>query len=186
VMRGEETQVLGWLAGDPARRRGWRVLCLPGTHAKWVAVADGKIARFITAMTGELFALLKTHSVLRSPPTEGELAGEDMTAFSIGVMAAGDGSALASRLFSARGRFLAGELAAGGVESYLSGLLIGAEIGALWEKVRGEGDSVDIIGDAALARLYAHALKLRKITARVTDGEAAALEGLKAIWWEAA
>lgn len=179
VMRGEETQVLGWLAADPARRKGWRVLCLPGTHAKWVAVADGQIVRFLTAMTGELFDLLKTHSVLRAAG-----AAEDMAAFTLGVMAAGDGSALANRLFSARGRFLAGDLAEASVESYLSGLLIGAEIGALWPDVRGEGDSVDIIGDAKLARLYAAALKQRKIKATIVDGETAALDGLRAIWRE--
>ncbi len=179
VMRGEETQILGWLAAEPSRRKGWRVLCLPGTHAKWVAVADGRIVRFLTAMTGELFGLLKTHSVLRALK-----ADEDLAAFSLGVMAAGDGSALASRLFSARGRFWAGELAETGVESYLSGLLIGAEIASLWPKVLGEGDRVDIIGDPALTRLYAHAMKQRKIRAEVTDGETAALEGLKAIWRE--
>ena len=182
VMRGEETQVLGWLAADPARRRGWRGLCLPGTHAKWVAVADGVIARFVTAMTGELYDLLMTHSVLRAPA-----ATEDMSAFSLGVAVAGDGSALASRLFSARGRFLEGELPEGSVASYLSGLLIGAEIGALWPRMRVEGDdSVEVIGDPALTRLYAHALELRKIKARTTDGDSAALEGLKAIWRQAA
>ena len=61
-----------------------------------------------------------------------------MSAFSLGVAVAGDGSALASRLFSARGRFLAGELPESATASYLSGLLVGAEIGALWPRMRVE------------------------------------------------
>ena len=55
VMRGEETQALGWVADDAARRRGRRVLCHPGTHAKWIILEDGEIGRFVTAMTGELY-----------------------------------------------------------------------------------------------------------------------------------
>ena len=62
VMRGEETQVAGLLAeqGDDVK-----TVCLPGTHSKWVALEDGHIRSFSTFMTGELFALLSTHSILR-------------------------------------------------------------------------------------------------------------------------
>jgi 2-dehydro-3-deoxygalactonokinase len=56
VMRGEETQVLGWLAQRPERQQGRHLICHPGTHAKWVVVEDGRIVRFVTAMTGELMA----------------------------------------------------------------------------------------------------------------------------------
>ncbi|MDB5425835.1 MAG: 2-dehydro-3-deoxygalactonokinase, partial [Phenylobacterium sp.] len=66
VMRGEETQLLGWLAQNPDRREGRQVICHPGTHAKWVVVEVGRIVRFVTAMTGELFAVLGRHSVLKS------------------------------------------------------------------------------------------------------------------------
>ena len=66
VMRGEETQLFGWLAGDPARARGRRLVCQPGTHAKWMRVEDGRLSAFVTAMTGELFAVLGAHSVLRT------------------------------------------------------------------------------------------------------------------------
>ncbi len=58
VMRGEETQVLGWLAQHPDRQQGRHLVCHPGTHAKWVVVEDGRIVRFVTAMTGEMFAVL--------------------------------------------------------------------------------------------------------------------------------
>lgn len=62
VMRGEETQLLGLLASEPGFDG---VVCMPGTHAKWVSLRGRRIARFATAMTGELFDVLRTHSVLR-------------------------------------------------------------------------------------------------------------------------
>ena len=64
VMRGEETQVFGAMQLDPDLGRGSHVLLLPGTHSKWILVSDGSIVRFRTAMTGELFALLREHSTL--------------------------------------------------------------------------------------------------------------------------
>ena len=54
-MRGEETQILGALTLDPTLRRGRRLLCLPGTHTKWVLLEDGIMCEFLTALTGELF-----------------------------------------------------------------------------------------------------------------------------------
>ena len=66
LMRGEETQILGALRLDPALRRGQQLLCLPGTHTKWVLLDEGTVREFLTATTGELFALLCAHSVLVS------------------------------------------------------------------------------------------------------------------------
>ena len=42
VMRGEETQLAG--AGLPAKGR--QLVCMPGTHSKWVQVEDGAVAGF--------------------------------------------------------------------------------------------------------------------------------------------
>jgi 2-dehydro-3-deoxygalactonokinase len=86
VMRGEETQVMGWISGATERRRGRWILCHPGTHAKWIEVVDGKVTRFVTAMTGELFAILSVHGVLKNPAP-----AQDGEAFDAGVAAAGDG-----------------------------------------------------------------------------------------------
>ena len=71
VMRGEELQVFGALA----RTTEPRLLCLPGTHAKWVRVEHGRIIDFVTVMTGELFAVLNTHSVLAAEGDPGDAAG---------------------------------------------------------------------------------------------------------------
>lgn len=178
VMRGEETQVMGWLAADPRRASGRRLLCHPGTHAKWIAVEDGAIIAFATAMTGELFAVLTAHSVLATAAE-----AEDEAAFDAGVDAAGDGGGLSTRLFGARARAVLGELAAGEEAAFLSGLLIGSEVGYLTAAMRGDGPrALDLIGAARLRRWYRRALERRGWTVAETDGEAASVAGLMALW----
>ncbi|WP_109123499.1 2-dehydro-3-deoxygalactonokinase [Dyella sp. C11] len=126
VMRGEETQVVGVVTQSPdVARHG--CLLLPGTHSKWVSLREGSVAGFATVMTGELFGLLKEHSILGAqlPP-----AVDDDEAFLRGVdMARDSGAAGAfSRVFSARTLMLDGTLPATAVPDYLSGLLIGDEL----------------------------------------------------------
>lgn len=177
VMRGEETQLFGWLAQHPESARGRRLVCHPGTHAKWMCVQDGRLTAFITAMTGELFAVLSRHSVLR---TEG--SAEDLDAFDAGVAAAGDGGALAARLFTVRSRVVGGSADPASTTSYLSGLLIGADIAgspALLGAQVSEG--VTLLGDAGLCSLYQRALAYRGVEADAFDGEAAAVAGLLAL-----
>jgi len=177
VMRGEETQILGWVAMDPARATGRHLICHPGTHAKWALVEDGRLTRFATAMTGELFAVLRKHSVLRTDDEPG-----DEAAFAEGVAAAGDGDALSSRLFSARGRVVADGKPASTTADYLSGLLIGADVAATPRLLGFEpGAPVQLIGDLELCRWYAQALAQRGVASQVCDGEVAALAGLRAL-----
>lgn len=181
VMRGEETQAFGWLAADPARRRGRRLVCHPGTHAKWMLLENGRLTRFVTAMTGELFAVLKTHSVLKS-----EAEPSDMAAFDQGLTAAGDGDALAARLFTARARVVGEGRPAEETPSYLSGLLIGAEVASAPALLGcGEDEPVALLGDARLCELYGRALAARGRSADLHDGEAAAVAGLFAIYEKA-
>ena len=47
------------------------LFCLPGTHSKWVEVEKGRIERFSTYMTGEVYAVLKQHSILGRMMEEG-------------------------------------------------------------------------------------------------------------------
>ena len=176
VMRGEETQVLGWLAQHPERRRGRQLVCHPGTHAKWVLIEEGRIVRFVTAMTGELFAVLSQHSLLKS-----DAPADDDAAFDEGLAAAGAGDALAARLFSTRGRIVGGQAQAASTPSYLSGLLIGAEVASLPPLLGAEGSAVTLLGDAALCARYARALGRTGVAAEVFDGEAAAIAGLWAL-----
>ena len=177
VMRGEETHVLGWAAAEPSRRQGEHLICHPGTHAKWVRLVDGRIESFVSAMTGELFAILSKHSVLQVRE-----APDDEAAFDEGLKAAGDGGALASRLFTARSRVVGGGASPESVKSYLSGLLIGAEAAGVPPLLGiGAKAKVAIIGDVALAARYRRALAGRGFEVTVHDGEDAVLDGLVAL-----
>ena len=176
VMRGEETQIFGWLAQHPDRQAGRQLLCHPGTHAKWVLIDDGRIVRFVTAMTGELFAVLGQHSLLKS-----DASADDDAAFDTGVAAAGGGDALAARLFSARSRVVGGGADAASTPSYLSGLLIGAEVAAVPRLLGAGAARVALLGDATLCTRYARALSDKGVESDVFDGEAAAVAGLWAL-----
>jgi 2-dehydro-3-deoxygalactonokinase len=170
VIRGEETQIIGELGGERARR----AFVLPGTHSKWVYAEGGRIVWFATFMTGELFAVLKDHSIL-GRLMAGETADEAAFARGLGYARAGPGGLL-KRLFSARTLGLFDRLPASGVASYLSGLLIGSEIaeaqGCLPE-LPGEGE-ITVIGASELAERYRLAIEAAGLRARAGQAEAGA------------
>jgi 2-dehydro-3-deoxygalactonokinase len=182
-MRGEETQILGALQLQPALQRGRRLLCLPGTHTKWVAINDGVASDFLTAPTGELYSLLTHHSVLVSDARNGHgpATGTDDAGFARGLeqvrlVPAAD---LLQRLFQCRSRRLVGELASTDVAAFLSGLLIGSDAhSALRLMAHGTAGSVHIIATEQLARLYTQALQAFGASPESIDGEAAARAGL--------
>jgi 2-dehydro-3-deoxygalactonokinase len=157
VMRGEEVQILG------AGRDG--LFCLPGTHSKWVEVEEGRLKRFSTHMTGEVYAVLKQHSILGRMMEEG---AADANAFAQGVARAGQEGGLLHHLFGVRTRGLMGELGATASASYLSGILIGHELG----NVRAR--EVCLLGAPALTGLYDAAATLLGIKAQALDPHAAA------------
>jgi 2-dehydro-3-deoxygalactonokinase len=173
VMRGEEVQVFGLLRRTQASAM---TICHPGTHTKWIAVEDGRIMRFRTVMTGELFSLLRQHSIL-SPLLQGE--PEAGPAFYEGVDRGFSSGALSAELFSIRARVLLSLLAEDVVPSYASGLLIGCDLkGSLDERSDGE---VVVLGRPSLTRLYAGALRHCGRTAREVDGAEAFVSGMVAI-----
>ncbi|VVO33203.1 2-dehydro-3-deoxygalactonokinase [Pseudomonas fluorescens] len=164
VMRGEETQVLGVLQSLPAGDGENLLIGLPGSHSKWVEVADGCIVHFDTFMTGELFAVLSEHSILGR--TQQRDAPFDGAAFDRGVQVAlstdGETGPL-STLFSARSLGLTGELSPAEQANYLSGLLIGHELAALASVQRRRRDSarlpsIILIGNCQLCARYSRAL----------------------------
>lgn len=173
VMRGEETQILGAVgtAAPPT------LAVLPGTHSKWALVEAGRVVWFATFMTGELFAVLRRHSILGRLMAEG---GPDPAAFARGLgtgLSADRGSGgLLHRLFSVRTLGLFDRLPAAGLADYLSGLLIGTEVrealGGIAHRASGE---VLIIGGQDLAARYRQALEGAGLGAAVFAGEAAAL-----------
>lgn len=156
VMRGEETQVLGALASQPTLAED-SLLIMPGTHSKWVLVHQGYLVGFNTYMTGELFAVLRQHSILGKPMDHA--GDEDTDAFICGVDTARKAGAtgLSAVLFSARSRMLAGDIQAAAVPDYLSGLLIGDELRSALTG-RDEVPPVGLIGEAGLRARYRQAL----------------------------
>ncbi|WNL44695.1 2-dehydro-3-deoxygalactonokinase [Dyella sp. BiH032] len=153
VMRGEETQIAGVLAQQPSTTR----LLLPGTHSKWVRLEHGGVAGFATVMTGELYGLLRQHSILGAALPE---ASDDEAAFRRGVDAARDSgpAGALSRLFSARALMLDGQLDAAAVPDYLSGLLIGEELRmALAAGWADAGISIPMVGEGPLCERYLRA-----------------------------
>jgi 2-dehydro-3-deoxygalactonokinase len=171
VMRGEEVQLLGAVAAGLAPADA--LLCQPGTHCKWAEMAGGALASFVTAMTGELFALLKQHSLI-APQLAGEAAPGP--AFADGVR--DGGGDLLARLFGIRAAALRG----GGGEgaAYASGLLIGTDVRA--RNVAGR--DVHVLADPALGALYGAAIDLLGGKARRIDSDAAFLAGINGIWSE--
>lgn len=167
VVRGEEIQLFGAV---PEGHAG--VVLLPGTHAKWIAVADGAIRDVATYLTGEIFALLLRHSIIgRLVPDD---PGEQPEAFAQGVALArrerepGD---LLHDVFTARSRALIGGLAPAAIPDFLSGLLIGAEIRA--GLARMPTQEATLAGEAALVARYATALATFGVATRPAPAEAA-------------
>lgn len=173
VMRGEEVQALGAVAAGLASPDG--LTCLPGTHAKWIAMRGGRIDTFRTMMTGELFAVLRDHSIL-SAQLGSAVAADD--AFAAGVADALGGADLLASLFGIRARHLLG----GGRSdaSYASGLLIGSDVRAALAGPA-PGETVALVGAPALCTLYAAALGQSGRVADVIDGETAFLAGIRRI-----
>jgi 2-dehydro-3-deoxygalactonokinase len=175
VMRGEETQIAGALALHPAFDG---VLCLPGTHAKWAQISAGEVVSFQTFMTGELFALLSTQSVLRHGMAD---EGWDDTAFDAALSdALSRPERIAARLFGLRAEGLIVGLSPVAAKSRLSGLLIGIELAAA--RPYWLGQAVSIIGAEGLAKSYARALQTQGVTARLLPATACTLAGLASLY----
>ncbi|QDO96008.1 2-dehydro-3-deoxygalactonokinase [Ferrovibrio terrae] len=166
VMRGEETQIFG--LDLPAEA----TLCMPGTHSKHVQIRDGRIAGFATAMTGEVFALLKSHGLIAAmlAPADSKPEELDTAAFESGLALSGQPGGLLHHIFSVRTRRLFNELSAEAAAHYLSGILIGHELRATaW------AGQVVIVGTGGLAMRYRKAFAFLGIDADVAPEDAAAI-----------
>lgn len=175
VMRGEETQIFGAMARDPALAQGRHLIVLPGTHNKWSVVEDGRITSFRTMPTGELFALLRDRSTL-GPKIDAADPALEAEGFAEGLERAGAGHLLAS-LFAARTMRLRAGRSADWAMGYLSGLIIGCEIAEIRDTLGGT-ENIVLIGDAGLSGRYAQALEKQGLTARALDGDACSQAGL--------
>lgn len=171
VMRGEEVQLLGAGVEDGL------VVC-PGTHCKWVWLEAGRVIRFRSYMTGELFALLSRHSMLAPVMGGTELAQGPQSdqAFERGVELALGECSLSALLFTLRAGALLDLIPADHLADYLSGLLIGSEVAE--ERQRPIG-SATLICEAALTQRYRQAFAMAGIAPpQAIDGETASARGL--------
>ena len=151
IMRGEEVQLLGGVAAGLVNPEGF--VCHPGTHNKWVLLRHGMIQIFGTVMTGELFNLLKEHSILADllqRPVEPD------DAFKRGVRRAMEREMLPADLFGVRAAVLLGQADKDDASPYVSGLLIGTDvrIGLTWPA----SAQIGVVGRPELTRLYAAAI----------------------------
>jgi 2-dehydro-3-deoxygalactonokinase len=171
VMRGEETQLCGLLQRVDTTRH---VACLPGTHSKWVIIEHGRIESLFTAMTGELFELLRRHSLLaRLMAADNDAL--DVPAFVQGIDRARQPGGLLNHLFSVRTSGLTGALQPAQLASYLSGLLIGHELlDSQWAE-QARGFRVHLIGSPALLEPYSLAMRHLAIAVEVHDETLAAM-----------
>ena len=174
VMRGEEVQVLGAVAADFVDSMG--LVCHPGTHNKWATLRRGKISEFRTVMTGELFSLLKEHSIL-SDLLQGPVESNDV--FKEAARLAIFNEALPAELFSVRARILLGKARKEDAASYASGLLIGTDVRIGLSLPTGA--RITVIGRPELTRLYAAAIGQANRDAVELDGERCFLAGIHEI-----
>jgi 2-dehydro-3-deoxygalactonokinase len=175
VMRGEETLCLGSGVADG-------LICLPGTHPKWVEMKGGRIARFATYFTGEMYALLRHHSMVGRPATE----PEDPAGFERGLEAAerngpsGRPVGLLHLIFGARAAAVTGRLPSAELGPYISGLLTGDEINGAFSLFQ-KPEQVTVIGGEERVALFSKALARHGVKAAAKEPEEALIAGLARI-----
>ena len=179
VLRGEETQLIGVAAGLPPGRAR---ICLPGTHSKWVTLHDRRVEDFTTYLTGDLYAVLSGHSILRHSVAgfDGAVDADDpaFTEALHDALAAPD--QFTAELFSIRAAGLLHGLAGAAAAARLSGLLIGVEVAAALRDAP-DSETVTLVATAGIARLYTAALAAAGATVTAVDADRAVCAGLLAI-----
>jgi 2-dehydro-3-deoxygalactonokinase len=174
VMRGEEVQLLGAVAAKLVDPEG--LVCHPGTHNKWATLRAGSISDFRTVMTGELFSLLKEHSIL-ADLLKGPVEANDV--FKDAARHAIFNETLPAELFTVRARVLLGQAKEEDAASYTSGLLIGTDVRIGLSLPTSA--QVTVIGRPDLTRLYAAAIGQAGRAAVELDGEQCFLAGARKI-----
>ncbi|ATU95770.1 2-dehydro-3-deoxygalactonokinase [Phyllobacterium zundukense] len=173
VMRGEETQLLGAILD---RNLSNGIIAMPGTHSKWVELEHGRAKSFSTYLTGELYALLASQSILRhSIGDAAASASPDHPQFTAALELMLSGERMLGELFGIRAAMLLDNLQPEGAASRLSGLLIGAEVAAAKVKLSGK---VTLVASDAMAALYGKALRVAGLEFDLVDADEAVRKGL--------
>jgi 2-dehydro-3-deoxygalactonokinase len=178
VMRGEEIQYLGYLSALPEGGNTQGMICMPGTHSKWLSVEKGEARHFSTTMTGDVFEALSQNGLLRTHLTE---AVTFSSAFIEGLEYARSGGSLARQLFSVRSRVVIGDLENEDAASYASGILIGSEIVDVLDAYADliGSEAITLIGSRALCDLYKSTLEHFGQSARIIESHDACIDGFR-------
>lgn len=172
VMRGEETQLLGVTEPDFTG-----LVCIPGTHSKWIRIEQGHVVEFSTYMTGELFSVISQHSILAHAVEPDSASPADSAPFREGLATAlAAPSGLPASLFRLRAAQLLGFEQRDDGAARLSGLLIGTEIADVRHQYGAQ--ALRLIGAGQLGRLYEAALRAQGFDVTLVDAEAASRRGL--------
>jgi 2-dehydro-3-deoxygalactonokinase len=173
VIRGEETLAIGTGLADG-------IILSPGTHPKWIEMRSGRIARFQTFMTGEIFAVMSEHSLLGRLMTASAGEADDLAGFDRGLDLAEHPAGVTRALFAVRSEVLLGRLPAAQARPFLSGLLIGVEIAGAKASF-GLPKSMTLLAEGAKAVFYERALARHGVSARRMAGDRALVAGLRTI-----
>ena len=172
VMRGEETQIAGYLSKNTDFDG---IICLPGTHTKWVHISANEIVSFKTFMTGEIFLSLSERSILKNSVQSNDF---DPTSFLEAFEDTYSNPALlSSKLFGLRAADLLENTSTKFLKSKLSGYLIGCELAGA--KSYWLGQNIIMIGNNDLCILYQKALKKLGLNATIKNTQNVTLNGLK-------
>lgn len=177
VMRGEETQLLGFALGKIGL---CDLVVMPGTHSKWAQFFDNKVVSFSTYMTGELYSLIASQSILRHSIADAQGAVDpDHADFRRGVETSLQGNGLTGQLFGIRAAMLLENLSQEAAASRLSGLLIGAEIadGLAKSKLR----KIALVASGLSQALYLKAFEMAGVVSEIVDADDAVRKGLLAV-----
>ena len=175
IMRGEETQIAGFINKNQDFNG---VVCLPGTHSKWVNINEGQITSFKTFMTGELFGVITNHTLIRHSTS---IKGWIQESFEDGIHEGFNNPGLiASNLFSLRAESIVNNLGRDQARSTLSGLLLGVELNGA--QIYWKNNDVTLIGSELLSNNYNQGLKVLGGQSQSFSLEAATLSGLSSAY----
>jgi len=185
VMRSEETQLLGLfdMLGDELSG----LVCMPGSHAKWVRIENGLALDFATSMSGELFAALSASSVLQhSLKNAANKVDPQSEVFTNAVRnSLSDPATVLTRLFAARPQSLLNQMSDDDAAAHISGTIIGQDIAGAIARFA-PVHSTTLVGSGHLGALYTQALQIAGLQSKIVDGDELAILGLshaaKLIW----
>ena len=171
VMRGEETQLAGFLLDNPTFNGS---ICLPGTHSKWVNVEKYKILNFNTYLTGELYEIVKKYSVLKHSLSNNDICEKKLIE---GVeITLKSPNNFSNKLFQLRAKDLLKNQSSVEANSLLSGYFLGLEL--LGSKVYWFRKDVILIGSDFLNRYYELCLKNKVNSIKKFTSSEMTLKGL--------